>query len=505
MVWKLKKKVGNSIQKYYLIYEVYKMVELKKVDDIHWEIPIGTIPNMKVPGLVFASEKLIEKMKQDRTLMQCAGVATLPGIYKNAMVMPDGHEGYGFPIGGVAALDYNEGGISPGGIGYDINCGVRLLRTNLSVEQVQKVIEQLVNQMFQNVPSGLGSKGLVKVKSVSNFDQVLEHGAQWAVDNGYGWKKDLEHLESNGKLQQADSSTISDNAKKRGMPQLGSLGSGNHFLEIQKIDKIYDKEAAKVFGLEEGQVSIMIHTGSRGMGHQTCSDYLRKMEKEFRDIIQKLPDRELVYAPSGSKLADQYFAAMSCAANFAWCNRQMIVHWVREAFHKVFNQDPEKLGMDIVYDVAHNISKIEEHEIDGKRRKVYMHRKGATRAFPPNHSEIPKDYQKVGQPVLIPGSMGTASYVLVGSERGMKETFGSTAHGAGRAMSRHAALKEYRGEKVQKELRSKGILVKSGSWKGIAEEAPGAYKDIDEVVRVSHEAGIGNLVARLRPMGVVKG
>jgi tRNA-splicing ligase RtcB len=289
------------------------------------------------------------------------------------------------------------------------------------------------------------------------------------------------------------------------MPQLGSLGSGNHFIEIQKVDKIYDKDIAKVFGLEEGQTTVMIHTGSRGLGHQTCSDYLRKMEKEFHDIIQKLPDRELVYAPAGSKLAEQYFSAMSCAANYAWCNRQMIVHWVREAFQQVFKQDPEKLGMDIIYDVAHNISKIEEHIIDKKKRKVYMHRKGATRAFPPNHPEIPQDYRKVGQPVLIPGSMGTASYVLVGTERGMKETFGSTAHGAGRVMSRHAALKQFRGEKVKKELQSKGIYVRSASWKGIAEEAPGVYKDIDEVAKVSHEAGIGNLVARLIPVGVVKG
>jgi len=481
-------------------------MNLKKINDVQWEVPVGTIPNMKVPGRIFASQSLIEKMKKDRTILQCAGVATLPGIYKNAMVMPDGHEGYGFPIGGVAALDFNEGGISPGGIGYDINCGVRLLRTNLTYDRIKNMIPKTIEQMFENVPSGLGSKGLVRVKEQSVFDNVLKLGAKWAVENGYGWKRDLLHLESQGRLDQADSSMVSDKAKKRGMPQLGSLGAGNHFLEIQKVDKIYNPEVAKAFGItDEGQITVMIHTGSRGLGHQACSDYVRAMEKQFRDIVNRLPDRELVYAPAGSRLAEKYLGAMGCAANFAWCNRQMIVHWVREAFEQVFKQSAEDMEMDIVYDVAHNICKIEEHEIDGKKRKVFMHRKGATRAFPPNHSELPSEYRKVGQPVLIPGSMGTASYVLVGTEQGMKETFGSTAHGAGRVMSRGAALREFRGEQVKKDLSKKGIFVKSSSFKGLAEEAPGVYKDIDEVVRVSHDAGIGNLVARMVPVGVVKG
>ena len=481
------------------------MVEIKKIDENRWEIPIGTIPNMKVSAIVFASESLLEKMKSDRTLTQIAGVATLPGIYKNALVMPDGHEGYGFPIGGVAALDYRKGGISPGGIGYDINCGVRLVRTNLMFDDIKGMIHQLIDEIFKNVPSGLGSKGKVRIKDMKEFDEVLKNGAAWAVQNGYGWEEDLKHLESNGRLEQADPSLISDHAKQRGMPQLGSLGSGNHFIEIQKVDKIYNPEVAKAFGIEkEGQIMVMIHTGSRGLGHQTCSDYLRKMEKEYPDLIAKLPDRELIYAPAGSQLANDYFGAMSAAANFAWCNRQMIVHWVRESFQNIMKKDPKELGLNIVYDVAHNICKIEEHEIDGKNVKVYMHRKGATRAFPPGHPELAEDYRKVGQPVLIPGSMGTASYVLVGTPEG-KDTFFSTAHGAGRAMSRHAALKQWRGEKVQKELAGKGIYIKSGSWKGIAEEAPGAYKDIDEVVKVSDAVGIAKLVARMVPLGVCKG
>lgn len=360
--------------------------------------------------------------------------------------------------------------------------------------------------MFVNVPSGLGSKGLVRVKTQDEFDNLLKLGAKWAVDNEYGWKKDLEHLESNGQMLEADPRFVSDDAKKRGMPQSGSLGAGNHFLEIQKVDKIYDIETAKAFGIErEGQITVMIHTGSRGLGHQVCSDYLRKMERAFPEIISKLPDRELIYAPAQSQLADEYFKAMSCAANFAWCNRQMIVHWVRKAFQKVLNQSPESLGMDIVYDVAHNIAKIEEHDIDGHKTKVYVHRKGATRAFPKGHPEIPMAYRSVGQPVILPGSFGTASYILVGTERGMKETFGSTAHGAGRVMSRHAALKQFSGDKIISNLSKRGIFIKTASKDGAAEEADACYKDIDEIARVSHEAGIGNLVCRLVPLGCCKG
>ncbi len=481
-------------------------IKLKKINDVEWEIPKGVLPNMKVPGRVFASQKLLEKMKQDRTLLQCAGVATLPGIYKYAITLPDGHEGYGFPIGGVAALDYEEGGISPGGIGYDINCGVRLIRTDLRKEEAEEKIEQILNALFKNVPSGLGSKGKTRVKTQDEFDNVLSLGARWAVEKGFGTEKDLKHLEEEGELKVADPKYTSQNAKKRGMPQLGSLGAGNHFLEVQYVEKIFDKKVAKVFGIEEeGQVTLMIHTGSRGFGHQVCSDYLREMEKTFPDIIKSLPDRELVYAPAGSELADRYLKAMSAAANFAWANRQMILHWSRQAFEEVFKQDWEKIGMQVVYDVAHNLAKIEEHKIEGKLRKVYLHRKGATRAFGPGRPEIPSDYRDVGQPVLIPGSMGTASYVLVGSQTSMEKTFGSTAHGAGRMMSRHAAMRKYWAETIKKELGERGIIIKAASKRGIAEEAPGAYKDIDEVAKVSHEAGIGNLVARLKPIGVVKG
>jgi tRNA-splicing ligase RtcB len=484
----------------------YKKVEPKKIDDIHWEIPVGTIPNMNVPGLVIASEKQIAKMKQDRTLIQCAGVATLPGIYKHAITLPDGHEGYGFPIGGVAALDFDEGGISPGGIGYDINCGVRLVRTNFQKEEMRKHIPVLLDAIFNNVPSGVGSKGKVKINTQADFDEVLKLGSKWAVEKGFGWKEDLKHLEEEGCLEQADPSKVSNDAKRRGMPQLGSLGAGNHFLEVQYVDKIYQPEIAKKFGIEnEGQVTVMIHTGSRGCGHQICSDYLRMMEKEYHDLIAKLPDRELVYAPSGSKMAEDYFAAMCAGANYAWCNRQMILHWIREAFKSTFNQEAEKMGLNVIYDVCHNIAKVEEHDIDGKKRKVYVHRKGATRAFGPGHKEIPADYRSVGQPVFIPGSMGTASYVLAGTEHAMKESFGSTAHGAGREMSRNESLRRYTGDTVKKELEKRGILIRAATKSVVAEEAPGAYKDIDEVARVSDAAGIGKIVARLVPMGVAKG
>jgi len=481
-----------------------KKIKVNKISDVEWEIPIGTIPNMKVPGRVFASEKMLDKMQQDKTLTQCANVSTLPGIYKYSICLPDGHQGYGFPIGGVAALDTKIGGISPGGIGYDINCGVRLLTTNLTREEVQKKLPDLVEAIFRNIPSGVGSKGKIRV-SIDELKEVLSRGANWAVDKGYGRKADLKHLEEEGHLAGADPNACSDMALKRGMPQLGSLGAGNHFLEIQSVERIFNEDVAKTFGITgKDQVCVMIHTGSRGFGHQVCSDYLREMERTFPELLKKLPDRELVFAPAGSEVADKYIKAMRAAANYAWTNRQMIVHWTREAFEQVFKKKSEEMGLDIMYDVAHNLAKVEKYKIDGKTREVNLHRKGATRAFPPGSEEIPKDYQKTGQPVIIPGSMGTASYVLHGAETGEK-TFYSTAHGAGRAMSRHAALKQFRGEKVKASLAEKGIIVRSASWKGVAEEAPECYKDIDEVVKVSDKAGIGHLVTRLRPMGVVKG
>jgi tRNA-splicing ligase RtcB len=480
-------------------------IQLKEISDIEWEIPKGAIPGMKVHGIVIASQKLLEKMKQDRTLIQAAGVACLPGIYKYSIALPDAHEGYGFPIGGVAAIDYENGCISPGGIGYDINCGVRLVRTNLRESDVRAKLKELLEMIFRNVPSGVGSKGKVKVHSINELDNVLKLGAKWAVENGYGWEEDIKHIEEEGCMEEADPKKVSNNAKQRGMPQLGSLGAGNHFLEIQKVDKIYNIDVAKVFGIEEeGQVTVMIHTGSRGLGHQVCSDYLREMERRYHDLVSKLPDRELIYAPSNSEIASNYFSAMCAAANYAWCNRQMILHWVRESFQEVFKKDADSLGLKLVYDVAHNIAKIEEHEIDGKKVKCFVHRKGATRAFPPGNIEIPKDHQNVGQCIIIPGSVGTASYILVGTETA-KKTFFSTAHGAGREMSRNEAIRRYRGKTIANELESRGILVRATSWEVVAEEAPGAYKDIDEVARVSDRAGIGKLVVRLVPLGVCKG
>jgi len=404
----------------------------------------------------------------------------------------------------VAALDFENGGLSPGGIGFDINCGVCLLRTNLTVDQVRPKLKELIESIFQNVPSGVGRGGKVRL-NFSQLDEVLVNGAKWAVDNGYGKKEDLEHLEENGCMKSANPEKVSNEARKRGAPQLGTLGGGNHFLEIQKVDNIFLPEVAKVFGIDKpNQVMVMIHTGSRGFGHQVCTDYLRILENAFRDEIRKLPDRELVYAPAGTKECEDYFQAMSCAANFGFCNRQMITHWVREAMRKVLGMKEEDIGLEMIYGVAHNIGKIEEHEIDGKKTKVYVHRKGATRAFPANHPDIPSDYRNVGQPVIIPGAMATASYVLVGSETA-KETFYSTAHGAGRVSSRTKMLRGLRGEEVARRMAQMGILSRAASWRVMAEEASEAYKNIDEVARVTEEAGISRRVARLLPLGVVKG
>ncbi len=481
-------------------------VPLKKIDRYVWEIPKDFRPGMRVHGIVYADEALLGKMQEDLTLAQCANVAHLPGILRASYVMPDGHQGYGFPIGGVAAFDAEEEGvISPGGVGYDINCGVRLLTTTLSYEDVKPKLSQLLDTLFKLVPSGVGSTGVLRL-SISQLDEALGYGAKWAVDHGYGWEEDLNFCEEGGWMKSADHTKVSSRAKERGREQLGTLGSGNHFLEIQVVDKIYNPEVAKVFGItHEGQVTVMIHTGSRGFGHQVCSDYLRVMEHVVRKYQIRIPDRELVCAPVKSREAEDYFAAMSCACNFAWANRQMITHWTREAFQKVFKQPAEELGLKLLYDVAHNIAKLERHEVDGSYRKLFVHRKGATRAFPPGSPEIPQEYRSVGQPVLIPGSMGTASYVLVGTKEALKLSWGSTAHGAGRFMSREAAIRRYWGERVRRELESRGILVRAASMRVVAEEAPGAYKDVDRVAKVSHEVGIAKLVARLRPIGVTKG
>jgi tRNA-splicing ligase RtcB len=472
---------------------------LKKLDDARFQL--DKEDSMNVPALFFLNEKLLA-MVEESALLQAKNVASLPGIYKYAIAMPDMHVGYGFPVGGVAAFDAETGIISPGGIGFDINCGVRLLATNLKKEDVEPKVKELLESFYRNVPCGMRGDSTLKV-TIDELDDVLNRGARWCVDHNIGTADDLLNCEEGGHYDLADAREVSHKAKERGKSQLGTLGSGNHFLEIQYIDKIFDKKTGKTFKLEnEGQVVVMIHCGSRGLGHQVCSDYLRLMEDAYPDVVSKLPEKDLIYAPAQSELAKKYFKAMCAAANFAWANRHTIAHQVRKSFRQVFG---DSVQLTTVYDVSHNMAKLETYFLDGKDRKVYVHRKGATRAFGPNRPEIPKQYQKTGQPIIIPGSMGTASYVLVGTDKAMAESFGSTAHGAGRTMSRHSATDQFRGETIKNDLEKRNIHIKAASWKGIAEEAPAAYKDIDEVVKVSHDAGIGNLVARMRPMGVVKG
>jgi tRNA-splicing ligase RtcB len=480
-------------------------VPLQKLDDYSWAIP-KYMPGMAVPGLVFANEGLLDKMKTDRTLQQCANVAHLPGIYQHAITLPDGHEGYGFPIGGVAATDYGEGVISPGGVGYDINCGVRLVTTNLSEKEIRPRLAQLAETIFYNVPSGLGSRRRDFKVSMQDLDRLATEGVQWAIDKGLGWPGDAEHCEENGCMKNADPDKVSLTAKNRGVTQIGTLGSGNHFLEVQKVDKILDSATAKTFGVDhEGQVTLMIHCGSRGFGHQICSDYLRVMEHAVQKYKLVLPDRELACAPGKSQEAQDYYQAMACAVNYAFVNRQTILHWVRQSFQQVFKENPEKFGLKLVYDVAHNIAKIENHNIDGNRKKVWVHRKGATRAFPPGHVEIPADYRSAGQPVLIPGSMGTSSWLLVGTEKAMQTSFGSTAHGAGRMLSRSAAKRNFWGGDIKKALEKRGIYVRAASSVVLAEEADSAYKNVDVVVDVSDKVGIATKVARFVPIAVVKG
>jgi tRNA-splicing ligase RtcB len=483
---------------------------LQKIKEYRFEIPQsyqGEQRNlrMQTSAVIYVDNGMIDGLRKDNAPEQAANVTMLPGIVGKSLAMPDIHWGYGFPIGGVAATDAEVGVISPGGVGFDINCGVRLMRTNLHVSDLDaKTIQQLIDEMFINIPSGLGSKAKVHLNR-KQLDDVLKLGAKWAIENGYGWKDDIEYLEENGCLASAELSGISNEAKQRGAPQLGSLGAGNHFLEIQKVAEIYDPVAAKTFGIhKEGQVMVMIHTGSRGFGHQVCTDHLRVLEQAVKKYNIWLPDRQLACAPVTSKEGQDYLRAMACAANFAWCNRQMIVHWVRESFEKVLRRRADDLDMGIVYDVCHNIAKLEEHEVDGKKRKVYVHRKGATRSFGPGKPEVPLKYRDVGQPVLIPGDMGTESYLLKGTKEA-EETFGSTCHGAGRVMSRSDAVRRYRGEQIVTELKKRGIYAHPASWKVMAEEAPDAYKRVSQVVNVTHGAGLSLKVARLLPLGVVKG
>jgi len=476
----------------------------KKIGNMTYKIEKDESMGMKVPVIIYATEQLLEKMLTDRTIKQAINVSTIPGIVQNVVVLPDGHEGYGFPVGGVAAMDAEEGMISPGGVGYDINCGVRLLRTNLKEQDVRPRLKELVADLFNSIPSGVGSKGAIKLSS-SQLDEVLVKGVPWAVDNGYGTKEDADVCEENGQMANADPNKVSDKARKRGAPQLGSLGSGNHFLEVQKVAEIHDEVAAKRLGIKQGQVTILTHCGSRGFGHQVCSDYLRISEQAQKKYDISLPDRELACVPNSSEEGESYRKAMFAALNFAWSNRQMITHWTRKSFERVFKQSESDLGMDLVYDVSHNIAKIEKHTIDGKQKSVVVHRKGATRAFPANKDEVPKKYRDLGQPVFIPGSMGTASWILLGGPNSMNITFGSTAHGAGRTMSRTKARKNYTESQVKKYLSDKGIEVKALTRDGVVEETPQAYKDVDSIVNVSHELGIATKVAKLVPIGVIKG
>jgi tRNA-splicing ligase RtcB len=481
-------------------------MDIKRVSENVYEIPMGTQPCMRVPVRIYASQDLVNKMKQDATFSQAVNAACIPGIYTHSIVLPDGHQGYGFPIGGVAATDYESGVISPGGVGYDINCGVRVLRTNLDEKDVRPKIRQLIDQLFEDVPTGVGKHGKINLQSHRGVDEVLEGGAMWAVEEGYGWEEDLENQEANGRLEIANPSDVPGSAKERGLKQSGTLGSGNHFLEIQLVDEIYDKQAAEAMGItRKGQVMVMIHSGSRGLGHQVCSEFIRTMTQAMRKYKIDVPDRELCSAPTTSPEGQAYLGAMSAAANYAFANRQTMMHWTREAFSKVMSQSPEDMDMKLIYDVAHNMGKVEEHEISGKRTKVVVHRKGATRAFPPGHPDIPSKYRSIGQPVLIPGTMGTASYILIGNQRSMELSFGSTAHGAGRFLSRTQAKRKFFGKEIQDKLAGEGIIVKATQGVVIAEEAPGAYKDVDEVVKVSDAVGIATKTVRLRPIGVIKG
>ncbi len=473
-------------------------MELIRVSDYIWEIP--KTGEMKVPARIYASEKLIELAKRDQTLQQARNVACLPGIQRMSYVMPDAHQGYGFPIGGVAAFDLDEGIISPGGVGYDINCGVRLLRTDFKESDITAKRKELLAEIFKEVPAGVGKSGVTKL-SRSVLKEILVKGAEWAVEQGYGTVEDLERTEERGRMKDATWEFISERAMERGIPQLGTLGAGNHFLEIQKVDEIYDPEVAKVFGIEEkGQVLVMIHCGSRGLGHQIATDFIELMEHKFG--YKHLPDRELINAPFKSDLGQQYYRSMCAAVNYAFANRQMIAHWVRDVFARVMGS---AIGMRQIYDVCHNVAKVEKHTVNGREKLLCIHRKGATRSFGPGRPEIPAVYRAVGQPVLIPGSMGTASYILVGTKEAEELSFSSTAHGAGRVMSRNEALRRFRGEQIRDELARKGVELKATSWKGVAEEASAAYKDVDEVVRVSHETRLGKLVARVVPIGVMKG
>ena len=476
--------------------------QLEKLDNYRWLIPRGTKPGMLTDALVYTDARLLKDLLKDLSLEQAINVAMLPGIVGRSMAMPDIHQGYGFPIGGVAATAPDEGGVvSPGGVGFDINCGVRLLASSLTVEQVRPKIRELVNQLFRDIPSGAGRSGDIRI-SHKDLERVLVEGAAWMVEHHYGRPEDLNTCEESGAIDGADPAAVSDRAKKRGLPQIGTLGSGNHFLEVQYVERVFEPEIARALGLFENEIVVLIHSGSRGLGHQVCTDFLRDMDEGMRRYGITVPDRQLACVPVHSKEGQAYLGAMRAAANFAWANRQGITHFTRGAFKRIFG---EKEELRVVYDVCHNIAKLERHTVGGRDRKVMVHRKGATRAFPAGRPEVPDVYKSCGQPVLIPGSMGTASYVLVGAEGAMQETFGTTCHGAGRVMSRTAAKKSEHAANARQRLEDQGIIVRAETRDGISEEIPEAYKDVDAVIDVVHNAGLAKRVARLKPIGVIKG
>ncbi len=479
---------------------------LEKIDDYRWRIPASYEQGMRVPGIIFADERLLKDISRDQALQQVANVAHLPGIVRASLAMPDIHWGYGFPIGGVAATDPNAGGVvAPGGIGFDINCGVRLIKTSLTLEQVQPKLRLLVQTLFNTIPCGVGMSGEIRVTREEQR-RVMTDGSRWIVEEkGYGVPQDLEHTESRGAIDGAEPAKVSTRAYQRGSDQLGTLGSGNHFLEVQVVDTIFDEEAAKVFGLSVGRITMMIHSGSRGFGYQVCDDHLDVVERAMQQYGLKMPDRQLACVPINSEEGQGYLGAMRCAANYAWANRQCLMHLARRAFENVFGKNWQELGMWLVYDVAHNIAKFERHRTNGAEHTLLVHRKGATRAFPPGHPDIPADYQGVGQPVIIPGDMGRNSFLLAGAMGAMEQTFGTVCHGAGRMMSRAQAVREAEGRSIEKELESQGIIVMGRGRRGLAEEQPKAYKDVNDVVRVVHHAGLAKRVARMRPIGVIKG
>ncbi len=483
--------------------EETKKISLKKIDENRYVVERHGA--MRVEGIVYINEELLGDLGKDESIRQVENVACLPGIVSASMAMPDIHWGYGFPIGGVAAFDAEEGVISPGGVGYDINCGVRLMRSVLGAREIGGKVNDIIDRLFINIPSGVGSHRKDLKLGRKDLERVLAKGAQWAVEQGYGTEDDVRFIEDNGQMPFADPGNVSERAYERGKDQLGTLGSGNHFIEVGRVAEIYDEKAAEAFGLFKDQVTVMIHSGSRGLGYQVCDDYIRQMIKASEKYGIHLPDRQLCCAPFDSPEGQRYFSAMAAAANYAFANRQMMTHWVRETFEQVFHAGAGKLGISLVYDVCHNIAKLEKHIVKGKESRLCVHRKGATRSFAPGDAAVPEGYRKIGQPVLIPGDMGRASYVLCGTERAMDETFGSTCHGAGRLMSRGEALRRTKGRSVQKELEERDVYVKAASRGTLGEEMPEAYKDVSKVVEVVHKAGISRLVAKIVPLGSIKG